>query len=160
MPHITARTAQATSASPGTSTGVARPAPSGTFTSTSGTSTSPIGTFSQKIASQPISCVTIPPSTGPVRTAIPAPASRRPIAAPRRSAGYAALTRASPSAMTSAAPAPCPARPATSTPASGASPQTADEAVNTDSPIAYMRRRPNRSPSAAAGSSRTATARL
>src|ERR671914_2398392 len=62
--------------------------------------------------------------------------------------------------MTSAAPAPWTARAAMSQPTPGARAQAADVAANSARPPANMRRRPKRSPSAAAGSSSTASVRL
>jgi hypothetical protein len=83
-----------------------------------------------------------------------------PIAAPRFSGGNAALSSASASGISSAAPAPCTPRAAISVPASGASAQAADAAVNSARPAAYMRRRPSRSPSAAPVVNSTAKLRL
>ena len=83
-----------------------------------------------------------PPTSGPLATARPVIALKMPIAAPRFSGGNAALSRASPSGMISAAPAPCRARATISDSTFGASAQAADEAVNTASPTAYSLRRP------------------
>ena len=60
------------------------------------------------------------------------------------------------SGMTIAAPAPCTARAAISTPMLGASAAAALDRVNMVIPMANIRRRPNRSPSAAPVSSSTA----
>ena len=54
------------------------------------------------------------------------------------------------SGVISAAPRPWMARAPISSPALGASAQAADAAVNRSNPATYMRRRPNRSPRAAA----------
>ena len=62
--------------------------------------------------------------------------------------------------MTSAAPAPWTARAAISQPTSGASAQAAEASAKSASPAANIRRRPNRSPSAAAVISSTAKLRL
>ena len=83
-----------------------------------------------------------------------------PMAAPRFSAGTAALMSVSVSGVTIAAPAPCTARAATRAPALGASAAAAEAAVKTNRPTANMRRRPKRSPSAAPVSSRHAKDRL
>jgi hypothetical protein len=91
---------------------------------------------------------------------MPEPPCRNPIALPRRSGGKAALTSVIASAVTNAAPAPCTARPSTRTTTSGAAAHAADAAVKRAIPAANMRRRPYRSPSAAAGMSSTAITRL
>jgi hypothetical protein len=57
----------------------------------SGISASPIGTLSQKIQCQLMPSTTAPPTTGPAATARPAMPPQSPIAAPRFSAGKAAL---------------------------------------------------------------------
>ena len=59
-----------------------------------------------------------------------------------------------------APPAPCRARARISTPMLGARAATAEAAVNTAMPSTKMRRRPKRSPMAAADSSRTAKVRV
>jgi hypothetical protein len=64
------------------------------------------------------------------------------------------------SGSTIAAPTPCTARDAIRLPMSGDSAQATDAAVNTASPTTNIRRRPNRSPSAAPVSSSTANVRL
>ena len=74
--------------------------------STSTITTNPMGTFNQKIHSQPIVAVIAPPTTEPAMSANPVMPSRIPIAAPRPFGGYAALTRASARDNTSAAPTP------------------------------------------------------
>ena len=77
-----------------------------------------------------------PPTSGPLATAIPVTALNRPIAAPLRSGGNAALSSARPSVSTSAAPAPWTARAAISQPTLGASALAADAPANRPSPIA------------------------
>jgi hypothetical protein len=149
-----------TSAKPRTSRAVSLPKLSSIRASTSGSATSPIGTFTQKIHSQEIPSETAPPITGPPIVASPVTPSRIPIAAPRRSGGNAALTIASASEITRAAPAPCTVRAAISQPTSGATAHAADVATNRPRPPAKMRRRPKRSPSPAAGRSNTARLRL
>jgi hypothetical protein len=69
-------------------------------------------------------------------------ALKMPMAAPRFSGGNAALSRASPSGMISAAPAPWSARATISVSTFGASAQAADETVKTARPTAYSLRRP------------------
>jgi len=73
-----------------------------------------------------------------------------PMMAPRRSAGKAEVRIVRLSGVMTAAPSPCTARAVISSPTSGASAQAADAAVNTARPAVYTRRRPSRSPSAAA----------
>jgi hypothetical protein len=116
--------------------------------------------LSQKIHSQSTPCATAPPITGPPTTASPVMPWRIPSAEPRRSGGKAALTSASASVITSAPPTPWTARAAISEPASGASAQAAEAETNSARPAVNMRRRPKRSPSAAAGKSSTARVRL
>jgi hypothetical protein len=79
-----------------------------------------------------------------------------PIAQPRRCGGKAVFSIASASGMISAAPTPCTARTAIRTPTLVDSAQAAEETANTASPTANIRRRPNRSSSAAAVISSTA----
>ena len=79
-----------------------------------------------------------------------------PIASPRFSAGNTSASSVSVSGVTIAAPTPWIARAAISADVVGASAAAADAAVNSARPITNMRRRPNRSPSAAPVSSRTA----
>ena len=155
-----ARAPALTRARPRRSSPVSEPYPSRSFASTSGAAASPIGTLIQKIHSQSIPSTTAPPTSGPSATAIPVTALNMPIAAPRRSGGNAAESRAKPSGRTSAAPAPWIARAAISTPTLGASAQAAEASANRTRPAAYMRRRPSRSPSAAAVIISTAKLRL
>ena len=110
--------------------------------STSGIATSPIGTLSQKIHSHARPWAIAPPTSGPPSTAIPVIALKMPIAHARRSGGKAALSSASESGITNAAPTPCTARAAISHPVPGASAQAADAATNRASPAANSRRRP------------------
>ena len=69
-----------------------------------------------------------PPTTGPPTTARPVIAPKMPSAQPRRSGGNAALSSASASGMTTAAPTPWTARAAISAPTPGASAHAADAA--------------------------------
>ena len=86
----------------------------------------------------------------------PGDAAEDPERRPARLGGNAALSSASASGITSAAPAPCTARAAISLPTLCASAHAAEAATNRPSPAANMRRRPNRSPSAAPVISSTA----
>ena len=79
-----------------------------------------------------------------------------PSASPRFSGGNAVESSVSVSGVTIAAPAPCSARAAISAPVVGASAAAADAKVKRARPMTNMRRRPNRSPSAAPVNSRTA----
>ena len=119
-----------------------------------------MGTFTQKIHSHDSPAAIAPPMTGPPIVASPVTPSRIPIAVPRRSAGKAALTMARASEITKAAPTPCTARAMISVFTSGARAQAAEVSTNAARPAAKRRRRPKRSPSAAAGSSETARLRL
>ncbi len=126
----------------------------------SGISAMPTGTLSQKIQCQLIPLTTAPPTTGPIATPSPVMPPHSPIAAPRFSTGNASLISVRVSGMTIAAPAPCTARAPTSAAAFGETAAAADAAVNSNRPRAYMRRRPNRSPSAAPVNRKQANARL
>jgi len=119
-----------------------------------------IGTFSQKIHCHAMPWVMAPPSTGPTTTASAVTPPKIPSAQPRRCGGKAAFSRASASGITIAAPTPCSARAAISAPIPGASAHAADPDANTPSPATKTRRRPNRSPTAAAVMSSTAKARV
>ena len=121
---------------------------------------SPIGTLSQKIQCQSMPSMTAPPTTGPAATARPAMPPHSPIAMPRFSAGKASLISVSVNGMTTAAPAPCTARAAISAVTLGESAAAADAAVKRTSPSVNIRRRPNRSPSAAPVSRKQANERL
>ena len=99
-------------------------------------------------------------ASGPLATASPVTAKKMPSAPPRRSGGNAAPTSAKASVITSAAPAPWNVRATISHPASGARAQAADAAVKRAIPAVNMRRRPSRSPRAAAVMSSTANVRL
>ena len=120
----------------------------------------PTGTFNQKMYCHDHPLVTAPPTSGPMATAAPPMAPQIPRAALRRSGVTAALSRVRDSGMIMAPPAPWRARAATSTPMLGARAAAADAAVNRAMPRTKMRRRPNRSPMAAADSSRTAKVRV
>lgn len=116
--------------------------------------------MSQKIQCQLIPPTTAPPTTGPAATAIPEIPPHSPIAAPRFSAGNAALISVRVSGMTIAAAAPCTALAAISAPTVGETAAATDAAVKAPIPTVNIRRRPNLSPSAAPVSRKQANARL
>ncbi len=120
----------------------------------------PMGTFSQKIHCQDSPSVTAPPSTGPAATPRPVTPPHTPMAMPRFSAGNASLIKVRVSGRSTAAPAPCTTRAVMSCPGPPARAAAAEARVKTASPTTYMRRRPNRSPSAAPGRVRQAKTRL
>lgn len=159
-PQVSPKNPAPASSSPGTSRRGRGPWLSFSFQAQSGISARPIGTFSQKIQCQLIPWTTAPPTTGPAATASPAMPPHIPMAMPRFSLGNASLISVSVSGITIAAPAPCTARAAISAPTVGASAAPADAAVKTARPTQNIRRRPNRSPSAAAVSSEQAKQRL
>lgn len=104
--------------------------------------------------------MSVPPMSGPVATAMPLAAPQTPKATPRRSAGTAADSRVSVSGVTIAAPTPCAARAAISSPIPGASAAAAEAAVKIASPMTNSLRRPKRSPRDAPNMSRTAKVRV
>ena len=148
------------SATPGTSSRLSGTRVSGISRSASGAATRPTGTLSQKIHCQASPSTIAPPTSGPQATAIPVTALNRPSAAPRRSGGNAAVSSAMPSVRSTAAPAPCATRMATRAPTLPDTAQPAEARANSTSPPAYVRARPSRSPSTAAGTSSTAKLRL
>ena len=124
---------------------------SGAHRIVSRTPTSPIGALMKKIARQPSVEVSSPPTSGPAESATLAPAAHRPTARARsRGSGWVWVSRLSEHGTSTAAPAPCRARAATSTGRLGASPHSADAAVNTTKPAVKTRLAPTRSPSAPA----------
>ena len=134
-PQTSPSAAPVTSARPGRSIDRSPPKLSCIRANTNGSATRPIGTLSQKIHSQLMPWTTAPPTSGPSATDTPVIALKMPIAAPRFAGGNAALSSASPSGISSAAPAPWTARAAISQPTSGASAQAADAAVKRPRPI-------------------------
>ena len=116
----------------------------------------PIGTFSQKIQCHEIPETTAPPTSGPNATARPVIPPQAPSARPRFSAGTAEARIVSVSGITIAPPMPWKARAMSSARIDGASAAAAEETVKIARPIASIRRRPKRSPSAAPVSSSTA----
>ncbi|OIQ79190.1 hypothetical protein GALL_390710 [mine drainage metagenome] len=145
---------------PGRSSTADPPRPGANLVTTTGTKKIPRGTLIQKIHCQEKPWTTAPPTNGPSATANPLAAPQAANAAPRRAGGTAALKIVRVNGRTSAPPAPCTARAATSQPAVGANAAAALAKVNTDNPRANMRRRPNRSPRAAPVSRRTPKLRV
>ena len=115
-----------------------------------------MGTLSQKIHCQASPSTTAPPTTGPKATASPPMPPQAPSASPRFSGGTAALRMVRVSGITIAPPRPCTARATLSSSTLGASAAPTDATVKMPTPIANIRRRPKRSPSAAPVSSSTA----
>ena len=115
-----------------------------------------MGTLSQKIHCQERPSTTAPPTTGPRATARPLTPPQMPSARPRRAGDTAPDRIVSVSGVTIAPPTPCRARAAISQPMLGASAAAAEPSVKTARPTRNMRLRPNRSPSAAPVSSKTA----
>jgi hypothetical protein len=116
--------------------------------------------LTQKIHCQDRPWTIAPPMTGPVATPRPVMPPQIPIAAPRFSAGNAPLISVRVSGTSIAAPAPCTTRAAMSIPALDEVAATAEPTTNVSRPSTYMRRRPNRSPSAAPVSIRAPNTRL
>ena len=158
-PHTTPSIPTLANARPGRSSARSGPVDSLSWVA-SGRSTMPTGTFSQKIHCQEIPSTTAPPTSGPIATARPAMPDQAPSAAPRRSRETAALRSVSVSGVTIAAPNPWTARAAISQSADGASAAAAEAAVKIPTPSMNIRFRPNRSPSAAPVSRKTAKVRV
>ena len=126
----------------------------------SGTSRIPIGTLSQKMYCHEKPSTTAPPTTGPNAIARPPIAPHAPSASPRFAGGTAAERIVSVRGITIAPPSPCTARAMLSTSTFGASAAATEAEVKMPTPTANIRRRPNRSPSAAPVRSRTANVRV
>ena len=103
--------------------------------------------LTKKIQFQLMSCVSTPPSIGPIASASAETPAQMPIAVPRWRGGNVAVMIESVAGFISAAPTPCTVRAAISEPASLARPHHSDAAVKTTSPAMKIRRRPNRSAS-------------
>jgi hypothetical protein len=131
-----------TSARPGRSRPVSGPTLSLMRLRESTIAASPIGTFGQKIHGHEMPSTAAPPTSGPSTMPRPVIAPNVPRAFARRSGGKAALSRASPSGIISAAPVPCAARAAISTPVPPARAHAADAAVKSPSPATKKRLRP------------------
>src|ERR1700728_804866 len=148
--QISAAAPAETSTSPGMSSRVRGPRLSASPSRAPATAATPTGTFTQNTQCQDSPWVTAPPISGPTATPRPEIPPQMPMMAPRRSAGKAEVRIVRLSGVMNAAPSPCTARAVISSPTSGASAQAADAVVNTARPAVYTRRRPSRSPSAAA----------
>jgi hypothetical protein len=109
-----------------------------------------MGTLTQKIQCQLRAWVMPPPINGPEATASPAMPPQIPTTAPRFSDGNADVRIVRLRGITMAAPIPWIARKAIRMLASGASAQAAEATVKRAKPTTYIRRRPSRSPRAAA----------
>jgi hypothetical protein len=158
-PQTIPSAAAVTSASPAASTEVSGPKLSSIHVWASGIRSAAIGTLSQKIQGHETPSTTAPPRNGPRGTASPLTPAKRPSAFGRSWGGKAVLNRASASGITSAAPAPWRTRAAISHPTSGARAHATDATANSANPETNIRRRPKRSPSAAAVISNTAKLR-
>ena len=121
---------------------------------------SPIGTLIQKIHRHPKPSVRKPPIAGPTMRASPVTPLKMPSARARSSRAKAPLRIAMATGITNAAPAPWADRAAISARMLVDSAQAIDASMNSAMPAANIRRRPNRSPSAAPVSSNTAKLRL
>jgi hypothetical protein len=105
----------------------------------------------KKIARHPSVAISAPPTTGPPDSPIDAPAAHMPTARARSRGSWKAwLSRINEHGTSTAAPSPCNARAPIRTPSDGASPQSADAAVNSANPPTTTRRAPTRSPNAPA----------
>jgi len=149
-----------TRATPARSRRVGAPLDSLSFHRASGMRAIPTGTLSQKMYCHDQPLVTAPPTRGPRATAAPPMAPQMPRAKLRRSGGTAALSSVNERGMIIAPPAPWTARAMTRIEMLGARAATADAPVNTAIPRTKIRRRPKRSPMAAAESSSTANVKV
>ena len=120
---------------------------SGTTKIAARTASTPIGTLTKKIQFQEMCSVMIPPSSGPIASAIAETPAQMPIAIPRSRAAKVAVMIESVAGIISAAPTPCTARAPISSGALDERPQASDESVKTTRPIVKISRRPSRSPS-------------
>jgi hypothetical protein len=160
MPHTSAKAATATSAKPAISKAAAGPKLSRSCARTKAIAIMPIGRLIQKIHRHPKLSVMKPPMAGPMMRANPVTLLKMPSAHARSSLAKAPLRIAIASGITNAAPAPWADRAAINHPILPDSAQAVDATTNNPIPAANIRRRPNRSPSAAPVSSRTAKVRL
>jgi len=106
-----------------------------------------MGTLMKKIQLQLIFSVRMPPTSGPIASAIAETPAQMPIAIPRCRGGKVAVMIESVAGFISAAPMPCTVRAPISTSGPLARPQASDEAVKMTSPAMKIRRRPKRSAS-------------
>ena len=147
-----ARPGRGAARSRGTRTASTRPA---------GRGPAPTGTLSQKMYCHDHPLVTAPPTSGPIATAVPPMAPQIPRAAFRRSGGTAALSRVSDRGMIIAPPGALegPGRDQDRD-ARGQGGHRRGRGEHARCRATKMRRRPNRSPTAAAESNRTAKVRV
>ena len=120
---------------------------SGTFRRAMKKTAAAIGRFTKKTARQDATWTSHPPTTGPTAPATAVSDDHVPTARPRSRDEKAEPRIARLDGTSSAAPIPCTARAATSHQTPGASAQAAEDAAKTATPIAKIRRRPNRSAS-------------
>ena len=109
--------------------------------------TIPTGTFTKKIQLQSIFSVRIPPTSGPIASAIADVPAQIPIAIPRCRGGNVAVMMPSVAGFMIAAPTPCTTRAPIRKLALGASPQASEAPVKIARPTMKRRRRPKRSAS-------------
>ncbi len=131
------------------------------FTTRSVTATARMltGRLTKKIQRQSRCSVSSPPRIGPAAAAAPFTAPQTPNAMPRSLPWYAPLSSAIVVANIAAPPTPCSPRKEISMPGPVARPQASEAAANSTSPPMYTLRRPIRSASEPAPSSRAASAR-
>ena len=116
----------------------------------------PIGMLTKKIQRHDQPLVIAPPRTGPTATATPVTAPKTPKAAPRSRPRNESAMSASAVANMIAPPTPWKARARAKKVASDATPHSSDPVVNTPIPTAKISRRPTRSATEPAVSSRAA----
>ena len=117
---------------------------------------SPIGRFTRKTSRQPPRSTISPPSTGPSAEASAATPAIAPITFIRCSGGNAAITSSCEDGTSSAPPAACSTRAATSSGTVGAVAQSTDPAVNAARPARNRRRPPSTSANRPPGTSSAA----
>ena len=120
---------------------------SGTTKIAERTATTPIGTLMKKIQFQEMCSVMIPPSSGPIASAIAETPAQIPIAVPRSFTAKVAEMIERVAGIISAAPTPWTARAPISSGALDESPHASEESVKMTRPIVKSSRRPRRSPS-------------
>ena len=109
-------------------------------------------------ACQPTPAINRPPSEGPSAVPMADTVPSRPMALPVLSWGTVCATKAIVSTIITAAPSPCSARAAISSPSVGAMPHNTDASVNSAIPASSSRRRPTMSPSRPALTTRVVVA--
>ena len=162
LPRSTAKTIRKSPsdsvATPGQSTGLGSGScDSRSLVSASAIVGSPSTTPSAKIACHPTASTSTPPTSGPAANASPITAPQIPIARARASPSNSCASSASEAGNMTAAPSPCSARAAISSPDEEAIVHSADATVNRHTPITNSFLRPNRSASDPAVSWKTAS---